>query len=324
MWTRRKIVGALGFGGLLTAAGTARAQTFPDRPIRLLVPYGAGSSTDQLARILAEAITADTRQPVIVDNKPGAEGFIGVQAAASAPADGYTVLVTTNSTQVLNPLLYKKLPYDPVKDFVPVRALGQSALGMSVNASSPYRRVEDVLAAARREPGKLTFGSATATTRLAGEMLQQLGGIRLVNVPYKANANTVNALIGGEIDLMFSDTALTIPHAKPGGRLRILGVTGLQRMAVLPEVPTLREVGLGDYFLTFWYGAWLPAGTPPQVVARVNEILRKAMQVPSAQAFLASGGAENFDAQGDTFARFQADEVTRFGRVIKAANMEPQ
>ncbi len=309
--------------GLLVVAAAAQAQGYPERPIRLLVPYGAASSTDALARILSEAMSAETHQSVVVENKPGAEGFIGVQAAAAAPPDGYTVLISTNSTQVVNVHLFKKLPYDPLKDFIAVRTLGQSALGMSVNAESPFRSVRDFVEAARREPGKFTFGSATATTRLAGEMLQQVAGIRLLNVPYKANAATVTALLSREIDVMFSDTALTIPHAK-SGRMRILGVTGLQRMAALPDVPTLKEAGVPDYYLTFWYAAWLPARTPAPIVARVNDLLAKAMTSPAAQAFLKNGGADNFDLSGEAFARFQASEITRFGHIVKAAGIEPQ
>lgn len=309
---------------VLLAATAAYAQSYPDRPVRLLVPYGAASSTDRLTRILGDAISSETRQPVIVDNRPGAEGFIGVQAAAAAPADGYTILVSTNSTQVVNVHLYKKLPYDPVKDFVAVRALGQSALGMTVNSGSAYRSVGEFLDAARKQPGKLTFGSATATTRLAGEMLQQLAGVQLLNVPYRANAGTVSALLAREIDVMFSDTALVIPHSRPGGQLRILGVTGQQRMAALPEVPTLKEAGVSDYYLTFWYGAWVPANTPALTVARINDLLARAMKTPAAQAFLSTGGADSFDLSGDAFTSFQASEIERFGRLVKAANMAPQ
>ena len=309
---------------VLMAATAAYAQSYPDRPVRLLVPYGAASSTDRLTRILGDAIASETRQPVIVDNRPGAEGFIGVQAAAAAPADGYTILVSTNSTQVVNVHLYKKLPYDPVKDFVAVRALGQSALGMTVHSGSAYRSVGEFLDAARKQPGKLTFGSATATTRLAGEMLQQLAGVQLLNVPYRANAGTVSALLAREIDVMFSDTALVIPHSRPGGQLRILGVTGQQRMAALPEVPTLKEAGVSDYYLTFWYGAWVPASTPAPTVARINDLLARAMKTPAAQAFLSTGGADSFDLSGDAFTSFQASEIERFGRLVKAANMAPQ
>jgi tripartite-type tricarboxylate transporter receptor subunit TctC len=315
---------AMSFALVALCSSGVHAQTYPERQVRLLVPYGAGSSTDQLARILGDAITAETKQPVLVDNRPGAEGFIGVQAAAAAAPDGYTILVTTNSTQVINVHLYKKLPYDPLKDFIGVRTLGQSALGMTVNAASPYQNVAQVLDAARRTPGKLTFGSATATTRLAGEMLKQLAGVQLLNVPYRANAATVTALLGREIDMMFSDTALVIPHARPGGPLRILGVTGQQRMPALPEVPTLKEAGIADYYLTFWYATWVPAGTPATIVARVNDMLAKAMRSPAAQAFLTNGGAENFEVAGDALTAFQVEEIARFGRLVKAANMEPQ
>ncbi len=307
---------------LLVCTGVG-AQTFPDRTIRLLIPYGAASSTDVLARILAETITAETKQPVIIENKPGAEGFIGVQAAATAAPDGYTVLVTTSSTQVVNLHLYKKLPYDPVKDFIPVRTLGQSALGMTVNANSPYKSAGEFMEAARRQPGKLTFGSATATTRLAAEMFQQQATVQLLNIPYKSNALMLNALIAGEIDVLFSDTALVIPHVK-SGRLRTIGVTGLQRMPALPEVATLKDSGISDYYLTFWYGAWVPAHTPAPVVARLNDLLAKAMRSPGAQAFLATGGAETFDLSGEQFSAFQASEIAKFGKIVKGANIQPQ
>ena len=299
------------------------AQTFPDRTIRLLIPYGAASSTDVLARILAENITAETKQPVIIENKPGAEGFIGVQAAATAAPDGYTVLVTTSSTQVVNLHLYKKLPYDPVKDFIPVRTLGQAALGMTVNANSPYKGVGEFKEAARRQPGKITFGSATATTRLAAEMFQQQTGVQMLNIPYKSNALMLNALIAGEIDVVFSDTALVLPHVN-SGRLRTIGVTGLARMAKLPDVPTLKESGIADYYLTFWYGAWVPANTPAQVVTRLNELLAKAMTSAPAKAFLTTSGADVFDLSGEQFKAFENTEIAKFGKIVRGANIQPQ
>ena len=310
--------------GALLLSATGIAQNYPDKPVHLIVPYGAASSTDQLARILGKAISEETGQPVIVDNKPGAEGFIGVQAAASAPADGHNILISTNSTQVVNLHLYKQLPYDPIKDFMAIRTLGQSALGMTVNAKSPFDTVNAFVSAARKQPGKLTFGSATATTRLGGELLQQLTGIQLLNVPYKANALTLNALMAGEIDVMFSDTALVIPHIKSGGRLRTVAVTGTQRMAALPDVPTLKESGVSDYYLTFWYGAWVTANTPSRIGTRINDLLARAMKTSAAQSFLATGGADNFDLSGEVFSKFQVSEIERFGRIVKAANMIPQ
>ena len=310
---------------LLCASAGAQAQgAAPDRPMRLVLPFGAGTSTDQLARILAEQITADSRQPVVVENRPGAEGFIGAQAVATAPPDGTTVLVSSNSTHVLNVHLHRKLPYDPVKDFVPVRTLGAAALGVTVNADSPWRSVQDVIAAARAAPGKLTFASATAVTRLAGEMFRQQAGVDMLNVPYKSNTLSVNALIGKEIDVIFVDPVQVLQHTKPGGRLRLLAVTGPARNAALPEVPTGRESGLPDYVTTFWYGAWLPAGTPAATVARIDAQLAKAMASPAAQAFLRAGGIEPFELSGDAFARYQAGEIERVGKVLRAAGIEPQ
>ncbi|MBO9355888.1 tripartite tricarboxylate transporter substrate binding protein [Bordetella petrii] len=306
-------------------AGAQAAQDYPRHAVRFLVPYGAGTSTDTLARILGEAISKETGQSIVVEDRPGAEGAIGVQAVAKAPADGYTVLITTSSTQVLNVHLYKKLPYDPVKDFIPVRTLGQSPMGMSVNADSPFHSVSDFLKAAHAEPGKLTFGSATSVTRLAGEMLQQLAGIKLLNVPYKSNAASANALIAKEVDTIFSDPSLTIPYTKePGARLRILGVSANRRTAALPDVPTMIEAGVPDYTMSFWYGAWVPAGTPPAVVEQINGLLDRAMKSPSAQAFLKNGGAENFGLSGKEFADFQASEIEKYGVLIKAAGIEPQ
>jgi tripartite-type tricarboxylate transporter receptor subunit TctC len=309
---------------LLPSTGPVQAQGATDRPLRLVLPFGAGTSTDQLARILAEAITAETRQPVVVENRPGAEGFIGAQAVATAPADGSTVLVSSNSTHVLNLHLYRKLPYDPVKDFVPVRTLGQAALGITVNAESPWRSVQELAAAARREPGRLTFASATAVTRLAGEMFRQAAGVDLLNVPYKSNTLSVNGLIGREIDVIFVDPVQVLQHARPGGRLRLLAVTGPARNTALPEVPTVRESGFPDYVTTFWYGAWVPAGTPAAAVARIDALLGRAMASPAAQAFLRNGGIESLDLSGEAFAAFQATEIARVGRVLKAAGIEPQ
>ena len=324
VFRKRRLLLSSAAGLIFISSSIAQSQNYPEKPIRLLVPYGTGSSTDQLARIIAEAVTGETKQAVVVEDKPGAEGFIGVQAAATSPADGYTILITTNSTQVVNQHLYKKLPYDPIKDFIPVRTLGQSALGMTVNATSPYRTVTSFVEAARKQPGKFTYGSATATTRLAAELFQQQAGIQLLNVPYRANSLTLNALMGGEIDVMFSDTALVIPHAKSGGKLRTIGVTGLQRMAALPEVPTLKESGISDYYLTFWYGAWVPANTPAAIVTRINDLLGRGMKSSSAQSFLSLGGSDPFDLSGDAFATFQLSEIAKFGRIVKGANITPQ
>src|SRR6185295_9689517 len=191
----------------LALAGQAAAQTYPAKPITFIVPFAAGSATDQLARALGNSITQETKQAVIVDNKAGASGMMAAQAAAKAPADGYTVLITTNTTQAANEHLYKKLSYDPVKDFAPITGLGKGGQVLVVKPDSPYKSVADIVAAAKKNPGKLSFGSGSSSSRVAGEMFKQLSGTDILHVPYKSNPNAITDLLGGQIDLMITDTA---------------------------------------------------------------------------------------------------------------------
>ena len=194
------------------------------------MPFAAGSATDQLARALGQSWTEQTHQPVVVDNKAGASGAIAAPAVAKAPADGYTVLITTNTTHAANEHLYKKLPYDPVKDFAPVTGLGKGGQVLVVRSDAPYRSVADLLAKARKEPGKLSFGSGSSSSRVAGEMFKQLSGTDILHVPYKSNPNAITDLLGGQIDLMITDTATGVPQIK-GGKLRALGVSTTKRIA---------------------------------------------------------------------------------------------
>src|SRR6476619_1509053 len=223
------------------------AQTkYPEKPVTFIVPFAAGSATDQLARALGNSITQETKQAVIVDNKAGASGMMAAQAAAKAPADGYTVLITTNTTHAANEHLYKKLPYDPVKDFVPVTGLGKGGQVLVVRSDSPYKSVADLLAKAKKEPGKLTFGSGSSSSRVAGEMFKQLSGTNILHVPYKSNPQAITDLLGGQIDFMITDTATGVPQIK-GGKLRALGVSTTRRNPLLPEVPTIDEAGVKGY-----------------------------------------------------------------------------
>ncbi|MGE0802723.1 MAG: Bug family tripartite tricarboxylate transporter substrate binding protein, partial [Lautropia sp.] len=225
----RSVVGRTIAASLVLWMGSAAAQTAIRGPVRLVVPFGAGTSTDTLARVLAETIASETGQSVVVENKPGGEGIIGAQSVATAASGGTTLLISSNSTQVLNVHLYRKLPYDPIKDFVPVRGLAQTSMGVAVNAASPWRTFGELLAAVRKDPGKLSFASATAVTRLAGEMFKQQAGVQMLNVPYKSNSLSVNALLGREIDVIFVDPVQVLPHMRPEPKLRLLAVTGSQR-----------------------------------------------------------------------------------------------
>jgi len=307
------------------AATPAWAQgKYPERPITFVVPFAAGSATDQLARALGASITAETKQAVIVDNKAGASGMMAAQAAARAPADGYTVLISTNTTHAANEHLYKKLPYDPVKDFVPVTGLGKGGQVLVVRADAPYKSVADLLAKAKKEPGKLSFGSGSSSSRVAGEMFKQLSGTDILHVPYKSNPNALTDLLGGQIDMMITDTATGVPQIK-GGKLKALGVSTTKRIALLPDVPTIDEAGVKGYDMGYWFAAWVPANTPAPVVARLRELLVAGTKSAAAKSFYESTGTEAWTtASGEEMARFQAAEAQKWGKVIKSAGIEPE
>ena len=308
---------------LLALPLAAFAQAYPARPVNFVVPFAAGSATDQLARALAQSFTEQTKQTVVVDNKAGASGMLAAQAVARAAADGHTVLITTNTTHAANEHLYRKLAYDPVKDFAPVTGLGKGGQVLVVNATSPYRSVAELLAAAKKSPGKLSFGSGSSSSRVAGEMLKQLAGVDLLHVPYKSNPLAVTDLLGGQIDLMITDAATGVPQVK-AGKLRALGYSTHKRSLQLPEVPTLEEAGVKGYDMGYWFAAYVPAGTPPAVVARLNEVLRAAVAAPAARAFFEGTGSEAWTTSPEELARFQAGETQKWGRVIKAAGIEAE
>lgn len=312
---------------LLLAAALAPAAMaqgkYPEKPLTFIVPFAAGSATDQLARALGQSITEQTRQPVVVENKAGASGMPAAQSAARSAADGYTVLITTNTTHAANEHLYRKMPYDPVKDFAPVTGLGKGGQVMVVNAASPYKSVADVLNAAKKNPGKLTFGSGSSSSRMAGEMLKQLAGVDILHVPYKSNPLGITDLLGGQIDLMITDTSTGVPQVK-AGKLRALGYSTQKRSAQLPDVPTLDEAGVKGYDMGYWFAAYVPANTPAPVVARLNELLHTAVKSAAAKTFFDTAGSEPWTTTPDELAKFQAAETQKWGKVIKAAGIEAE
>ncbi|PZQ65018.1 MAG: ABC transporter substrate-binding protein [Variovorax paradoxus] len=309
---------------LALTALAAGAQGFPDKPITFVVPFAAGTATDQIARALGNAITAETKQSVVIDNKAGASGFIASQFVAKAPADGYTVLVTTNTTHAANEHLYKKLPYDPVKDFAPIAGLGKGGQIMVVAPTFPAKTVAEFIALAKREPGKYSFGSGSSSSRMAGELLQQMADIKLLHVPYKSNTLAVTDLMGGQIHMMITDTATGLPQVK-AGKLRALGMSSAKRSPLAPDVPTIAEAGVKGYEMGYWFAAYAPAKTPPAVVAKLNELLVKAAKSESAKsAFYEPTGTEVFTTTPDEMAKFQATESQKWGRIVKAAGIEAE
>jgi len=303
---------------------SAVAQVYPAKQVTFVVPFAAGSATDGLARALAQDISAQTKQPVIVDNKPGANGFLGAQAVAKAPPDGYTVFITSNTTHAANEHLFKKLPYDPVKDFGPVTALGRGGQIMVVNPDKvPAKTVQEFIQLAKSKPGKITFGSGSSSSRIAGELFQQLAGVELLHVPYKSNPLAINDLLGGQIDMMITDTATGIPQVK-GGKLRALGVSTQKRSPLAPDIPTIDEAGVKGYEMSFWFAAYVPAKTPPPVIARLRELLVNATKSAPAEAFFKTSGIDAFVTTPEELAKFQAEESAKWSRVIKKAGIEPE
>ncbi|MFL6694245.1 MAG: Bug family tripartite tricarboxylate transporter substrate binding protein [Ramlibacter sp.] len=316
----------LAAGSLLAAALAApalHAQGYPNRPITIVVPFAPGSGTDQQARAMAQALTVEYKVPVLVDNKAGASGFIAAQFVAKAAPDGYTLLLTTNTTHAANEHLYKKIPYDPVKDFTPVALLSKGHMLLLVNRSSPYKSVADLLVAARQQPGKLNFASGSSSSRVAGEMLKQMAGIDVLSVPYKSNPMAITDLIGGQVNFMFADAPTALPQVN-GGKLRALATSGTKRLASAPDVPTVAEAGVKGYDMSYWTAVYLPAGAPPAITKQLNAMMEKIASAPSVAAFQNSTSGEVATSSPEELARFQAAESQKWGSIIRAAGIEAE
>jgi tripartite-type tricarboxylate transporter receptor subunit TctC len=315
---RRHLIAAV-----LALAPFAAFADFPDKPITFIVPFAAGSATDQLARALGQAVTAESKQPVIVDNKPGANAFIGAQSAARAPKDGYTVFITTNTTHAANEHLFKKLPYDPVKDFEPVTLLSKGGQILVVTNSLPVNSVQDLIKLAKSKPGKLSFGWGSSSSRIAVELFKQMTGTYIVSIPYRSNPPAVTDLIGGQIDMMITDMATGLPQVK-AGKVKALGVSTTKRVSLAPELPTISEAGVKGYEMSFWFAAYVPAGTPPAVVHKLNEMLVKANKSATVSSFYAQNGFEALTSTPEELRKFQAAESDKWRKIITTSGIEKE
>ena len=320
--SRRRLLAA---AAVACVAGTAQAQSgFPSRPLRIVVPFPPGGSTDLLARRLGEKLSPALGQPVIVENKPGAGGTTGADFVAKSAPDGHTLLMGVTGSNAIAASLFSKLPYDPLKDFAPVSVVVSAPLVLAVNASSPIRSTRDYLAAARAKP--LTYGTPGNGTsmHLTGEMFDQAAGVKLTHVPYKGSAPALNDLLGGTLDSMFGDFLVLLPQIK-AGKVTPLAVTSSRRHPLLPEVPTVAESGLpglAGFEASSWQGLFAPAGTPREVVARLNAEVVKALEAADIREFF---GSQGFIVGGSTPEQFKAfieTEVPKWGRVVKAANVK--
>lgn len=308
---------------LSTVASISAHADYPDKPLTFIVPFAAGSATDQLARALGQAVTAETKQPVVIDNKPGANAFIGAQAAAKAPKDGYSVFITTNTTHAANEHLFKKLPYDPVKDFEPVAPLSKGGQILIVNNSLPVNNVQDLVKLAKSKPGKLSFGYGSSSSRIAGELFKQMTGTYILSIPYRSNPPAVTDLIGGQIDMMITDMATGLPQVK-GGKVKALGVSTAARIGLAPEIPSISEAGVKGYEMSFWFAAYVPAGTPTPVISRLHDILARANKSPSVSSFLGQNGFEALTGSPEDLRKFQAAESDKWKKIITSSGIEKE
>ncbi len=308
---------------LLAAAAAATAQNYPVKSVRMVVPFAAGAgSNDIMARLIAQKLTDSLRHQFVVDNRPGASGIIGTDIVAKAPADGYTILMMS-LTFTVNPSLFSKLPYDTAKDLTPVTMVASAPLMLVVHPSVPAKSVQEFIAYAKANPGKLNFGSGGpgTTPHLAGEMLKTMAGVQMTHVPYKGGAPALADLVGGQIQLMCENIPGTLPFAR-SGKLRALAVTDLKRSPLLPELPTLDESGLKGYQIVGWNGLFVPAGTPQAIVTKLHQETGRALALPDVKERLAIMGA---DGVGDTpqhFAAFIKAEIPKWAKVVKEAGLK--
>ena len=309
--------------GTLPLSWYSYAQSYPAKSLTFVVPFVVGSATDQQARVIAQGITEATGFPVIVENKVGGSGFIAAQAVALAPPDGYTILISTNTTHAANEHLFKKLPYDPVKDFEPVTAINKGSQVLIVNKNFPANNVKELIAVAKKNPGKYTFGSGVTSSRLAVELLQQMAGIKLLHIPYKSNPVAITDLIGGNIDLMIVDAPNALAQIK-ANNVRGLAVSGAERSLLTPDLPTITEAGVPGCEVYYQTAAWLPAKTPKVIVSKLNQLIIDATKAEPAQKFYRTTGTEKFTTTPDGLAKFQATESTKWGAIIKEAKIEKE
>ncbi len=306
----------------LVISGAALSQSYPSKPIRVIVPSAAGGATDVLTRVIAQKMLDSWGQQVIADNRPGANTMIGAQVAAKAAPDGYTLLMALDSTLTMNQSLYGKIGYDPIRDFAPVTRTVVSPLILIVDAEKGASSIKDLIQRAKANPGKLTFGTGTPTTRLAGEQLKNLTGTDMVSVPFKSSAGTVQGLLSKDVDFIIDGATNGISHIR-NGKFRVLASLSSQPIENLPNLPSLAvELGLPDFDVSVWLGLVAPAGTPPDIIARLNQEVVRILALPDVREKLSNVGlipATNTPAE---FGAFIRSESERWGRVIRQAGIK--
>jgi len=301
------------------AAPAVYAQAvYPTKPIRIVVPFPAGGTTDILARAVGQKLTETNGQPVLIDNRPGAGGNIGAELVAKSPPDGYTLLMGTVGTHAINPSLYAKMPYDHQKDFAPVILVAGVPNVLVINPSVPANSVQELIAYGKANPGKLNFASSGSGTsiHLAGELFKTMSGVQMTHIPYKGSAPAIADLLGGQVQIMFDNLPSALPQIK-AGKLKALAVTSAQRATALPDVPTIAEAGLPGFEASSWFGLLAPAGTPKEVIAKLNTEVAKWLASPEAREKLAAQGAIAAGKTPEDFTQHIVAETAKWQKVVK-------
>lgn len=308
-------------GLLMASLAQAQPAAYPSHAVKIIVSLPPGSGADSTARFLSKHLSEQFKQPFVVENRPGANSFIAAQAVATAPADGYTMFVTSNSPMTTNAAVFKKLPYDPVNDFTPVAPVARFPMVLVVPAKSPYQQVSDLVSAARAHPGDLNFGSGTATYQVVAELFHEKNGIKATHVAYKGTSAALTDVAGGVVQYTFADVSATLPMIR-GGLLRALAVTSTTRINDLPDVPTMQESGTKDFEAYAWTAVFFPAKVSPEIVNTIARSVQDLIKRPEGATFLAKLGGEAFIGGPEDLRAFQIDETERMKRTAKLANIQ--
>jgi tripartite-type tricarboxylate transporter receptor subunit TctC len=324
--TRRTVLfaGAVALQAL-ACAPLAFGQTYPTKPIKIVVTFPAGGGADFVARAIAPKLSEALGQPVVIDNRAGANGGIGNEVVAKSPPDGYTLLLGAAGALAIAPHLYKNLPFDTLKDFEPICLVGSSPFVLTLGPSVPANSVSELTALAKAKPGTLNYGSSGTggAPHLAGELYKSMTGVDIVHVPYKGLAPAITDLLGGQVQIVFADVGLVAQHVR-AGKLKAIAVTGKQRSAALPDVPTMTEARVAGYQAGTWYGILAPAGTPSTIVNQLNAELVKILAMPEIRSQFAAQGIEPGGDKPDQFAALIRDDYAKWARVIKEANIKAE
>ncbi|SAI74529.1 putattive exported protein [Bordetella ansorpii] len=321
----RSFLGAavLAVAGLCAAAPAMAADNYPSRPITLVVPFPAGAGTDAVGRIFAGELGAILGQPVVVENRPGANSTIAGNLVARAKPDGYTLFVTTNTSHSAAPWLMKSIPYDPIKDFTPIARGGNLPFMLVVNPKRPYRNVQELVDYARKNPGKVTYASGNSTGIVAGATLAHQTKTDMLHIPYKGTPQALTDVVGGQVDFMFTDLTSGMPFVQ-SGQLRALAVSTAERSKIVPDLPSMREAGVPNFDLNSWNGYFGPAGMPPEVVARLNQAINQIVAKPEMRKRLADLGFDAFSGTPQEFGAFVRQQLDLWGKLVRDAGIQPE